>query len=243
MQEIKAGRDNVAAKDTGKLATAQDGDDGKTRHEKNRGIRLPEKDPTGGARGHANAARASKKRGRGLVRGARQGYLNVENDMARVRLGIRQPVTSLWQTETDRAMTAPARRPPSAESDGAHNAEYKLSQRRPHSHVGQARGGRARLSVTGIAGTGVGDDEAPGEGRGGVAATADRFNKGEGRGRVSKDGDNSVRLAPVQGSEEWMANGDSLAVRVPMPLRSSHRVGPVGNLGERGRFYSVWGIL
>lgn len=235
----------MTARDAGELTPAQDfpGEDGKTRQEKNSGASLPEKNPTEGARYRANAERASKQGGRVLVRGARQGRSNVENDMARVRVGIRQPVTSLWQMETERAMTAPTRRPLSAGSYGTHNADCKLSQRRPHSHIGQSRGGRVRPSATTVAGNGAGNNETLGVRGGGAVVTADRCSKGEDKGRMLKDDGNSARLTPLRGLEERMGNGEYLGGRVPMPLRSSHRVGPVGDLGERGRFYCVWEIL
>lgn len=123
---------------------------------------------------------------------------NVESAMAKIRHDMRRPVTSLWQDETERARTAPARIRSSTST-------RDLNLRLPSPQGSQARAGEFSSpgTNTGAACEGL---------RGGKSETF-RARSDESRGRTIGSGSRKTGR--------------------PMPLRSSHRVGPVGDMGER----------
>ncbi len=158
----------------------------------------------------------------------------IEGDaMLRVRRDIRQPVTSLWQTAAERASTAPARALGGADV----NARRGLpSRRQPLSEIGAARAQR-------------GAEELADSRRG---ASADGENRDNGRGRASREGepdDGRDISAPTRGPGGMGGERDQHADRrrrrrrTPIPLRSSHRVGPVGTLGAAKDGWLVGGVV
>lgn len=173
--------------------------------------------------------------------------------MVRVRQDFRQPVTSLWQTATERAATAPTR---SVSRGGglvdSTNAATRrdLSRRRPHSQISSTKdkgGVLSKLSTreantTTIAPEETGDQRQHVGGKGATFSGADGGNRVNGQRHTSREGEpvdtsitkNTSSAVPVPGSGGQAICGDSRGRKTPMPLRSSHRVGPVGSLGEQG---------
>lgn len=188
--------------------------------ETNNGTKSPERDPAKGERGPVTRGRGSKRGGQG---DAKLGPLKVDTGMIRVRQSIRQRVTSLWQTETKRASTAPEQSVSFARGSGADATACNLSKSRPRSQMSAPT-----TPIAEMAATRVGGDEASGAGGGGLGVIFDGSNGGDGRGRAAFS-------APTCRPEERMADGGPGERRTQTPLRSSHRVGPTGTLGaERG---------
>lgn len=164
-----------------------------------------------------------------------------DDAMLRVRQDIRQPVTSLWQTAAARASTAPTR---TASHRGGMvdctntAARRDLSRRRPQSQSGVARAkrddGRADAN-SGVVG------ECPHAGEQGAVSSADGEKIGVSRGRSSRESEQASTntnfktpgLVSVRGPGARVVDRAQQGRRTPIPLRSSHRVGPVGSLGGR----------
>lgn len=154
--------------------------------------------------------------------------------MSRVRQDIRQPVTSLWQTVAERASTAPTACHGGGIVDCTNSAD-RLSRRRPHSRIGAARTKReiGRSDAT----DGVVDGCLQAGGRGALSS-ADEEKRSSSRGRPSRERQSAFTdtntktpgLVPTRGSGGRVVEAQP-ARRTPAPLRSSHRVGPVGKLG------------
>lgn len=187
--------------------------------------------------------------------------------MARVRQIMRQPVTSLWQSESERASTAPARVGLAANISGflnlpAATGSLPRSRIRPRSQLATMKNGSSNNSEARILATAGGRDrgerggngycsrgggEADGTGGAGRAVTAasghdgrSSENHGESGVVSAADGCRSSFVAPqaptcgsMVGTVVDGSGSLGRGRRIPMPLRSSHRVGPVGSLGER----------
>lgn len=195
--------------------------------------------PAQGKRGNPKQARGSK---RGWAVEPRPGRpLDAARDgMTQVRQEMRQPVSSLWQPETARAWTAPTRMaPPSAGSaggmDAAHGIARGFSRQRPRSGLCKGTAVEPLTSTTGVAATRTTEDTGPGVGAGGAIfddGGDDGGNDRGGRAGQASAGDEfGTFSAPICGSGEQELNGDPGGRRTPLPLRSSHRVGPIGALG------------
>lgn len=156
------------------------------------------------------------------------------NMMASLRQSMRRPVPSLWQTETQRASTAPA----SVFTCGSGlNANARAESRdriQPRSKVGRVTnfgeevpsrdGGQRKAGGGGGASVGYDGRRASIGGNGGA------------RANISKDAlqtkSGSIVLpASAYEPAEDIADESFGRRPTPTPLRSSHRVGPVGALG------------
>lgn len=162
-----------------------------------------------------------------------------DDAMLRVRQDIRQPVTSLWQTAAERASTAPSR---IASHEGGimdntnTTARRKLSRHRPHSQIGVAR---AKRGIGGADAHGGNMDGClPASGKGAVSS-ADGEKGGANRGQPSRESEPASPnaniiipgIAPTRGLGARANDRVKQGRGTPVPLRSSHRVGPVGSLG------------
>ena len=179
--------------------------------------------------------------------------------MTQVRQDMRQPVSSLWQPGTERASTAPtrmlrsagsagvidathgvarARMPRSAGSteaiDATHSITRGSSRHRSHSELCKTTGVESLTSSPGVTATRTTGDTCLGVGAEGAIFNADGDNGGNIRGRRAPvEGELGTFSAPICGSSEQELNGNVGGRRTPLPLRSSHRVGPIGTLGQR----------
>ncbi|CAM9231256.1 unnamed protein product, partial [Hapterophycus canaliculatus] len=171
--------------------------------------------------------------------------------MVRVRQDLRQPVTSLWQTATERAATAPTRSV--SHSGGMVDSttaatRRDLSRRRPFSHISatKAKGSRMSMPST-VAANDVTNDAETAEderqhvgGKGATVPSADGGNRSNSRRRASREGEpaniatanNTGFEVPVYGSVGQATDRDPRGRKTTIPLRSSHRIGPVGSLGS-----------
>ena len=174
---------------------------------------------------HSKPSQGGTKRVGGVRPKSSIALKKIEDDaMLRVRRDIRQPVTSLWQTATERASTAPTRAAGGADT----NARRDLSRRRPLSEIGAARAQR---------GAEITDSH-----RGAAASGAGGENRNNGRGQPSREGkptDARDVSAPTRGQGGREVDRNHKGRRTPIPLRSSHRIGPVGGLGAAKRGGSV----
>lgn len=168
--------------------------------------------------------------------------------MVRVRQDFRQPVTSLWQTATERAATAPTRLMTSTSTNTGTGRD--LSRRRPCSQASAMKargGGLSTLSMCAANNTTNEIDQVKDEhqhvgGKGATVSGAGGRSRGNNRRRMSKEGEltnskttkNAGSAVSVYGSGGQAIDGDPGGRKTPIPLRSSHRVGPVGSLGEQG---------
>lgn len=169
--------------------------------------------------------------------------------MVQVRQDFRQPVTSLWQTASERAATAPTRAASGGggivDSTNTTTARRGLSHRRPQSQAGvsrtQGKGTSAAAAPT-SATTNARDDQLgnarPHTGGKSAVPSAGDGRKSNSRGQASRESEptSSPGISPgpvcVSGGREADAQQHQRGRRTPIPLRSSHRVGPVGSLGE-----------
>lgn len=153
-----------------------------------------------------------------------------DNAMLRVRQDIRQPVTSLWQTAAERAKTAPTRLVSRGgggmEDCTSTTARRDLSRRQRHSQNSPPRAKKGGIGLSNATVAPGGDNLKGDVGKG---------SKGRGRAPREDGPENSTGLtAPVCGPGGGAVDGDQRGrTKTPIPLRSSHRVGPVGSLGER----------
>ena len=164
-----------------------------------------------------------------------------DNALLRVRQDIRQPVTSLWQTAAARASTAPTRSV--SHRDGMLDCTNTAARRdpsrgRPHSQSGVAGAkrdnGRADTS-SGVVG------ECPHTGGRRAVSSADGEKRGTSRGRSSRESEpvttnadsKTPGLVSARGPGGRVVDRAQQERRTPIPLRSSHRVGPIGSLGGR----------
>lgn len=155
--------------------------------------------------------------------------------MLRVRQEIRQPVTSLWQTATERAEAAPTRLV--SHGGGMVDCTNTTARRDLSRCQRQSQSSSARAKV------GVGLSTPPagatnttgGAGHGSPNGDGGKGSKVRGRApREDDPGNATVLTAPVGGPGGGVVDGDQRGRRkTPIPLRSSHRVGPIGSLGER----------
>lgn len=165
--------------------------------------------------------------------------------MVQVRQDFRQPVTSLWQTASERAATAPTRAASRGggivDSTNTATARRGLSHRRPQSQAGASRTqGKATSTLPTGATTDARDqlgNARPHTGGRGAVSSAGEGRKSNSRGQASRESEptSTPAISPasvcVSGGRE--ADGQQQRRRrTPIPLRSSHRVGPVGSLGE-----------
>lgn len=184
-------------------------------------------------------SRTANKRERATSTKARREH-DEEAMMARVRRYIRQPVTSLWQTETERARTAPTRRLPSAGRHGdCLDSIARGSRIRPRSQASVAEGGRLFEFSAGGGAAARNDSEILRVH--GVATTAalstvtavDGAPEVDCRAGLLREGKSDKACTPTFGTGVRIRGGVcDERERTPVPLRSSHRVGPVGALGE-----------
>lgn len=155
--------------------------------------------------------------------------------MTTVRQSLRRSVLSLWQTEAQRASTAPAKI--LCWEGGSTDAlrAGSRSRTRPHSQIGKknAVGEVVSSSVRASAGE-RGGGELCGVGRGDNVSGSTYDGSGSDRpsGTLTDSGYGAEEV-PECGSAEEIVDRTSGARAMPTPLRSSHRVGPVGALGER----------
>lgn len=164
-----------------------------------------------------------------------------DDAMLRVRQDIRQPVTSLWQTAAERASTAPTRTASrrSEMVDCTNTAARRgSSRRRPHTQTGVARAKRDNGRADVNSGVGIVDECLRAGGRG-VASGAGGEKRDATRGRSSRESEHRRANAETPGLVSTRGSGGKVVDRAkpgrrtPTPLRSSHRVGPVGSLGGR----------
>lgn len=147
-----------------------------------------------------------------------------EKGMVQIRHSIRQPVTLLWQTKVERPQTAPTISQPFRANDSDHTAAGEASQHGVHSKIGAAREDGARAGVD------VEMSQRTGDGGDGVAV-GEGGNRNDGRERALREGETATSIAPFCGTGAGQrGSGEG---KTPMPLRSSHRVGPIGVLGTR----------
>lgn len=200
--------------------------------------------PAQGKRGNPQQARGSKRRWAVERRPGRPTDA-ARDGMTQVRQEMRQPVLSLWQPETARAWTAPTRMtPPSAGSaggmDAAHGIARGFSGQRPRSGLCKGTAVEPLTSTTGVVATRTTGDTFLGVGAGGAITDDGGDDGGNDRGggtgrsgRASGGDECGTFSAPICGSGDQELNGDPGGRRTPLPLRSSHRVGPIGALGQR----------
>ncbi|CAM9275025.1 unnamed protein product [Scytosiphon promiscuus] len=166
--------------------------------------------------------------------------------MVQVRQNFRQPVTSLWQSATERAKTAPTRSIPKGGrlEDGTNAAP----RRRPHSQIfaTKAKGGALSISSVGAAAKTtdapeeIGNERQHVGGKGATVHSADGGNRGISRRHTSRDGEPAKTsvikttgcAVPGYCSGGQVIGGHPQGRKTPIPLRSSHRLGPVGSLGS-----------
>ncbi|CAM9544373.1 unnamed protein product, partial [Ectocarpus sp. 12 AP-2014] len=163
--------------------------------------------------------------------------------MVQVRQDFRQPVTSLWQTASERAATAPTRAASRSggivDSTNTATARRGPSHRRPQSQAGASRTQRKATSTPPTGATTNARDQLgnarPHTGGRGAVSSAGEGRKSNSRGQASRESEPTsapaISPAPVCVSGGREADGQKQRrTRTPMPLRSSHRVGPVGSL-------------
>lgn len=236
-QEIKGGRTKRRARSAGVLEEPPlfGGGGAGNNPERDDAMRLATV-PAQGKRGNPKQARGSK-RGWAVERRSRQPLEAARDGMTQVRQEIRQPVSSLWQPETVRASTAPTRStPPSAGStdgtDAAHGISRGISRHRPRSSLCKVTAVGPLTPTAGAADTRTAGDTCLGVGAGGAIFDPDVDDGGNARGgRASAGSEFSTFSAPICGSGEQEVIGEPGERRTPLPLRSSHRVGPIGALG------------
>lgn len=155
----------------------------------------------------------------------------IENGVFKVQHDIRQPVTSLWQTDRERASTAPTRRIPPTVRCCANTTGRDLSRRRPYSQMSVTRASRSATPGVCVVTGGIVGDEVLGAGGGGAVGSANGGSRKNGRhkSRGVEFGDSPATACE---SEKEMVNRGRPEIKTPVPLRSSHRLGPVGTLGE-----------
>ena len=207
----------------------------------------PATEPVDGKRGYPKLARGATKRGWATER--KPGRVEGRDGMTRVRQDMRQPVSSLWQPETERASTAPSRMPLFAGTpgiDATHGSTSRdSSRRRLRSGLGNVTGVEPPTSAsrgvpvtrtTGGTCLGVGAED-PFLNDDGVDGDKKRGGGGGGGGGGDKFGTFS---APICGSGDQELTADpGGGRRTPLPLRSSHRVGPIGSLGQKPFFFLI----
>ncbi|CAB1121297.1 unnamed protein product [Ectocarpus sp. CCAP 1310/34] len=156
--------------------------------------------------------------------------------MVQVRQDFRQPVTSLWQTASERAATAPTRAAPRGggivDSTNTATALRGPSHRRPQSQAGASRTQPKAMSTRDQLG-----NARPHTGGRGAVSRAGEGRKSNSRGQASRESEPTstpaISPAPVCVSGGREADGQKQRrIRTPIPLQSSHRVGPVGSLGS-----------
>lgn len=152
--------------------------------------------------------------------------------MLRVRQDIRQPVTSLWQTAAERASTAPTRTAAHGGGmvDCTNTTGRRGLSRRSHSQLSVARANRDKGCAD--ASTGVADECLHAGGRGAVSSAggAKTGASRASRGRSSREKPATSNTAATKTLS--LVDSANQGKRTQVPLRSSHRVGPVGSLGE-----------
>ena len=192
--------------------------------------------PAQGKRGNPKQTRGSK-RGWAIERRPGRPLEAARDGMTQIRQEMRLPVSSLWQSETSRASTAPTRMtPPSAGSaggiDAAHGNAHDVSRHRPRSSLGRVTVVKPLTSMTGAAATRTTGDACVDTG--GAIFDSDVDDRGNAQGgRAPAGGKVGTFSAPICGSGGQELNGEPGGRRTPLPLRSSHRVGPIGALGQK----------
>ncbi|CBJ27259.1 flagellar associated protein [Ectocarpus siliculosus] len=165
--------------------------------------------------------------------------------MVQVRQDFRQPVTSLWQTASERAATAPTRAASRGggivDSTNTATARRGPSHRRPQSQAGASRTHGMVTSAPPTGATTNARDQLgnarPQTGGRGAVSSAGEGRKSNSRGQALRESDltstPAISPSPVCVSGGREADGQKQRRRrTPIPLRSSHRVGPVGSLGS-----------
>lgn len=161
-----------------------------------------------------------------------------DDDMAHVRENMRKPVTDLWQMDEPRARTAPARVAGCTAASTFLGHSPVKSSRWPQTESGSNRG-RAKSR------TRLGNDrharEAISGGRGEVLGALGIPKDGGASAAnqpLNQDETHALSETPVFESAEVVAVARLSPMserRTSMPLRSSHRVGPIGTLGRYSR--------
>lgn len=161
-----------------------------------------------------------------------------DDDLTPIRQNMRRSVSSLWQPEAQRASTAPAK--VLCGEGGSNDILREGSHRRtrPHSQVRTANAIGDKMPSSDRANTKErGGGDVCGVVRGdNVSASAYRVSGLDRPAGILTDSGYNAEVVSEHGSTEETVDGSSGARATPVTLRSSHRVGPVGALGERVLF-------
>lgn len=165
-----------------------------------------------------------------------------QHDLVAVRQSIRRPVSCLWQAEEQRASTAPARVSSWATADAETSNHNAVTLRTDSDRRGTRSHSQALRTTTeafseAAAGTSRGTISAPGkggggrEGYGGGNGLSHRWVAGELKTYAGDRAEEALEYRPP--SDVGMMGRTFVDPKATgPPLRSSHRVGPVGAMGE-----------